>query len=63
MYYIPAGAANGVARDTLPDMPEPRDVPDEAPPFLGTWRRVYIAITIYLAALIFVFYLFTRHYR
>jgi hypothetical protein len=44
-------------------MPEPRDVPDEAPPFLGTWRRVYIAITIYLAALIFGFYLFTRHYR
>jgi hypothetical protein len=44
-------------------MPEPRDVPDEPPPFLGTWRRIYIAITIYLASLIFVFYLFTRHYR
>ena len=25
-----------------------RDVPDEPPPFLGTWRRVYIAILIYL---------------
>jgi hypothetical protein len=52
-----------LAHATLLDMPEPRDVPDEAPPFLGTWKRVYIAITIYLAALITVFYLFTRHYR
>jgi len=44
-------------------MPEPRDVPDEPPPFLGTWRRVYPAVLIYLAGLIFVFYLFTRAYR
>jgi hypothetical protein len=44
-------------------MPEPRDVPDEAPPFLGTWRRVYTAILIYLAGVIFVLYLFTRAYR
>ncbi len=41
-------------------MPE-RD--DEGPPFLGTWRRVYVATMIYLAGIIFVFYLFTRHYR
>jgi len=33
---------------------------EEPPPFLGTWRRVYMAILIYLAALIVVFYLFTR---
>jgi hypothetical protein len=44
-------------------MPEPRDVPDDAPPFLGTWRRVYAVLIVYLAALIFVFYLFTRAYR
>jgi len=36
---------------------------DEPPPFLGTWRRVYIAILIYLAVLIAGFYLFTRAYR
>ena len=40
-------------------MPGTRDVPDEAPPFLGTWRRVYIATLIYLVLLIFGFYLFT----
>ena len=44
-------------------MPHTRDVPDEAPPFLRTWRRVYIAILIYLAFIISVCYLFTRVYR
>ncbi len=33
---------------------------DEPPPFLGTWRRVYTAVLIYLAALICLFYVFTR---
>jgi hypothetical protein len=37
--------------------------PDDPPPFLGTWRRVYTAILIYLAGTIAVFYLFTRAYR
>ena len=41
----------------------PRDVPDEPPPFLGTWRRVYAGVVIYLVLLIFAFYLFTRAYR
>jgi hypothetical protein len=40
-----------------------RDVPDEPPPILGTWKRVYIAVLIYLACLIMLFYLFTRAYR
>jgi len=40
----------------------PRD-PDGPPPFLGTWRRVYITILIYLGALIAGFYLFTWAYR
>jgi hypothetical protein len=40
-----------------------RDVPDEAPPFLRTWKRVYIAVLIYLIAIITLFYLFTRAYR
>ena len=44
-------------------MPELREVPDEAPPFLGTWRRVYIGVLIYLVVIISVFYLFTRAYR
>ncbi len=44
-------------------MSELREVPDEAPPFLGTWRRVYVAILIYLVVIISAFYLFTRLYR
>jgi hypothetical protein len=30
------------------------------PPFLGTWGKVYAAVIVYLAALILLFYLFTR---
>jgi hypothetical protein len=37
--------------------------PDGPPPFLGTWRRVYLAILIYLAGIIAAAYLFTRAYR
>jgi hypothetical protein len=33
---------------------------DESPPILGTWRRIYIIILIYLAFIIAVFYVFTR---
>jgi hypothetical protein len=40
-----------------------RQVPDEPPPFLGTWKRVYVAVLIYLCVVIAVFYLFTRAYR
>jgi hypothetical protein len=41
----------------------PRDVPDEPPPFLGTWRRVYIGVLIYLVVIITGFYLFTLAHR
>ena len=44
-------------------MPEPRDVADEPPPFLGTWKRVYAGVLIYLAVIIAVFYVFTEAYR
>jgi len=44
-------------------MPPARDVPDEAPPFLRTWRRVYTATLISLALIISLCYLFTRAYR
>jgi len=36
------------------------EVPDDPPPFLGSWRNVYIAILIYLALLIASFYVFTQ---
>jgi hypothetical protein len=37
-----------------------RIVPDEPPPFLGKWSRVYAAVLIYVAALITLFYFFTK---
>jgi len=33
---------------------------DEPPPFLGSWRRVYTAVLIYLGCVIVAFYIFTR---
>ena len=39
------------------------DVPDEAPPFLRTWRRVYVATFIYLVLIILAFYWFTEAWR
>lgn len=41
----------------------PSDVPDDPPPFLGTWRRVYIGVLLYLMIVIIAFYLFTLAYR
>ena len=37
-----------------------RPILDEPPPFLGTWGRVYAVTLAYLAAVIFLFYLFSR---
>jgi hypothetical protein len=39
------------------------ETPDEAPPFLGTWPRVYAAIIVYLVVLIAIFALFTRTFN
>lgn len=41
-------------------MADIRDVHDEPPPFLGTWRRVYWGVVIYLALIIAACYGFTR---
>ncbi|MGC9950302.1 MAG: hypothetical protein ABSF64_28380 [Bryobacteraceae bacterium] len=40
--------------------PDPREMPDEPPPFLGTWPRVYAGVAVYLALLIALCYAFTR---
>lgn len=37
-----------------------RRTDDEAPPFLKTWPRVYLAVLLYLAALIALLYAFAR---
>jgi hypothetical protein len=44
-------------------MPAEKPVIDEPPPFLGTWRRVYIMVICYLASLIALFWVFTRWFR
>lgn len=42
-------------------MPARRDeMPDEPPPFLGTWRRIYTAVLVFLALVIAAFYVFMR---
>jgi hypothetical protein len=38
----------------------PRESPEEPPPLLGSWKRVYVSVLLYLAGLISLFYLFTR---
>jgi len=39
----------------------PREqMPDDPPPFLGAWRRVYLVVLFYLGALIVLFYIFMR---
>ena len=40
-----------------------RPVLDEPPPFLGTWKRVYLLVVIYLACVIGLFAWFTNSYR
>ncbi len=40
-----------------------RELPEDRPPFLGTWTRVYRAILIYLVLIIASFYVFTRIYQ
>lgn len=39
---------------------DPRVPPDEPPPFLGAWGRVYTGVVVYLALLITLCYAFTR---
>jgi hypothetical protein len=36
---------------------------EQPPPFLGTWRRVYAAVIVWLAILISLFYWFTRSWN
>ncbi len=40
-------------------MPGLREVPDEPPPFLGSWPHIYIGVLLYLAVIIAACYAFT----
>jgi hypothetical protein len=41
-------------------MSDSPSIPDEPPPILGTWGRVYAVVLVYLAAVISAFAWFTR---
>ena len=43
--------------------PEDRRAPEEPPPLLGAWRRVYVAVVVYLSLLIAFFAWFTKAYQ
>ncbi len=43
-----------------PDMPGRGPSGDEAPPFFGSWNRLYTAVLVYLAALIALLYAFSE---
>ena len=65
MVYVMGAQCNGVfapAVRIVRDEPSTfnRPIIDEGPPFLRTWRRVYVLILGYLAAVIFGLYLFGR---
>lgn len=36
---------------------------EEPPPFGGSWKALYVAVLVNLAALVALFYLFTRAFR
>jgi len=44
------------------DNEQPRQVADEPPPVLGSWRRVYVFVVCWLATVITLFYVFSRSY-
>lgn len=39
-----------------------KELPDEKPPVFRTWPQLYAFVLIDLAAVIFLFWLFTEHY-
>lgn len=45
-----------------PEQEARRIVEEEPPPFLGSWRNVYIFVVCYLAVVISGFYVFSRAY-
>jgi hypothetical protein len=42
--------------------PDPARDPEEPPPILGSWRRLYLAVLGWLAILILAFFWFAREW-
>ena len=47
---------------TIGDPREDTPIVDEPPPVLGSWPSIYCFVLAYLAAVIILFWLFTKHY-
>ncbi|MBV8895720.1 MAG: hypothetical protein JO051_04345 [Acidobacteriaceae bacterium] len=47
-------------RSIIMESSQPKHIPDEAPPFLGSWSRVYAAVLLYLGFLIVTLYAVSR---
>jgi hypothetical protein len=40
-----------------------RALPEEPPPIMGSWRRLYFLVVAWLVVLIAAFYLFARSFK
>ena len=40
----------------------PEDTDEDAPPFLQSWKRIYLVVLSYLFTLIIVLWLITKHF-
>jgi hypothetical protein len=38
-------------------------IDEENPPFLGSWKKIYLVVLLNLAALIILFYFFSEAYK
>ena len=47
---------------TIGDPRGDKPIVDEPPPLLGSWPNVYGFVLAYLAVVIFLFWIFTKHY-
>jgi hypothetical protein len=47
----------------MPDETHTDVATEEAPPFGGSWRRLYAVVLVNLAVLVVLFYIFTRAFR
>ena len=53
----------GCGPDTIACMSVPVEIRDsEPPPILGKWRNVNVAVLLWLALLIYIFYRFTQYF-
>lgn len=42
---------------------EPEEYGNELPPFLNTWKKMYLAVLANLALLMLLFYWFTQYFK